>query len=69
MFKKMSTDLNKKQDNERVRLTNIVGETKKIIMEEEDSERTTNSMFVSDDEVKKAVERINPDPHSLKSRG
>ncbi len=62
----MNRELNQEPGTERVRLTNIVGETKKIIMEESGNEKST---YTTDDEVKKAVERINPDPHSLKSRG
>ncbi len=56
-------------ETEKVRLTNIVGETKKMIQDETDYEKGTNKHQVTDTEVKKAVERINPDPNSLKSRG
>ncbi len=64
----MNTDFINSKD-ERVKLTNIVGETKKIIEEEVDSEKESHAHPVTDTEVKKAVERINPDPNSLKSRG
>ncbi len=64
----MSTEYNK-SDGERVRLTNIVGETKRNILDEPDSKTDSNSLYVTDNEIKKAVERINPDPHSLTSRG
>ncbi|MDR3061984.1 MAG: hypothetical protein LBU57_07720 [Dysgonamonadaceae bacterium] len=54
---------------ERIHFTSIVGETKKIIMDEPDHENSTELGHATDVEVKKAVERINPDPNSLKSRG
>ncbi len=54
-------------DMDRIRM-NIVGETKRIILDEE-YEENSDPDYISEDEVRRAVERLNPDPHSLKSRG
>jgi len=64
--------MNNKSNNaasEKMPLANIVGETKKIIMDETDPDKGDCKECVTDEDVKKAVERINPDPNSLKSRG
>ncbi len=65
----MDTEIKVDAYFEKMGSTNIVGETKKMIMDELSAGKSTRSGYVSDDEVKKAVERINPDPNSLKSRG
>ncbi len=55
--------------NDRIQFTNIVSETKRLIMDEPDEQKNPCSDEVTDQEVKKAVELLNPDPNSLKSRG
>ncbi|MDR2040539.1 MAG: hypothetical protein LBQ60_21695 [Bacteroidales bacterium] len=48
----------------------IVEETKKMIMDEEPEEnRGSKDSGVSDQEVKKAIEFLNPDASSMESRG
>lgn len=65
----MDENLTQEQKAEKVRITtNIVGETKKEIFDEPE-EGETSSDTVSDSELMKAVERINPDPNSLKNWG
>lgn len=65
----MNEDLTQEQKAEKVRLTtNIVGETKKEILSEPEKKKKDDTT-VSDDELMKAIERINPDPNSLKSWG
>ncbi len=59
----------KDSGRERLRTTNIVGETKKDILDETVEKKKEGDLPVTDAEVKKAVEMINPDPNSLKSRG
>ncbi len=65
----MNAEMNNKPEVERIRTTNIVGETKKMILDEKSNHKNNHLKYVTDDEVKKAIERINPDPNSLKSRG
>lgn len=65
----MSQELTLEQKARAIReTTNIVGETKKAILDEPE-QKSAGWEPVSDNEVKKAVERLNPDPNSLKSRG
>ncbi len=56
-------------NTERIHFTSIVSETKNLILEEPDNEESTVLGHATDVEVKKAVELLNPDPYSLKSRG
>ncbi len=63
----MGTD--NKSNIERIHFTSIVSETKDLILEEPDNEKSTTLGHATDVEVKKAVELLNPDPYSLKSRG
>ncbi len=50
-------------------IDNIVEETKETIMEEIDEAKKTNPYHVSDEEIKKAIEFLNPDASSMESRG
>ncbi len=47
----------------------IVEETKEMILEEADEAKKIDPYHVSDMEIKKTIEFLNPDPSSMESRG